>query len=343
MIEFFYHHDRPFQFEAGGQVKELNVAFHASQLEYDGTRKVIWICHALTANSDAQDWWPQMVGPGKLLDTEKYYVICANMLCSPYGSSGPASPKPSEEILGEEPYLFDFPKTTVRDIVRANILVRKHLGINKIDLLIGASIGGFQALEWAVMEPECISRSVFMACSARLSPWMAAWEESQRMALEADGTFRNPPADDPLSGGREGLKAARSIALISYRSAEGYNATQADEPDFLFAQRACSYQRYQGKKLADRFDAYSYYYLSYSVDSANIGRGRGGVEAALRKITMPCVVIGIDSDRLFPIEEPRYIANHLPKAEFYTISSKFGHDGFLLEYPQLTEILSKYL
>lgn len=334
-----YIHDGAFEFEAGGIIEGLKVVYHCSDKEWqkDDVRKVIWICHALTANSDAQDWWPELVGPGRLFDTEKYFVICANMLGSAYGSSGPASINPSTGT----PYYFDFPKVTVRDIVRANDLVRRHLGVERIDLMVGGSIGGFQSVEWAIMNPELFDKAVFIACSARVTPWLTAWEESQRMALEADPTFRECAS---LRGGEMGLRCARSIALISYRSYAGYNATQAEQDeDCMFADRAGSYQRYQGKKLSDRFDAYSYYYLSDSVNSNNVGRGRGGVEAALSKIKAECTVIGIDSDGLFPVEEQKLIAESVPGAKYYEITSKFGHDGFLLENDQLTEIIAPLL
>lgn len=342
-----YIHEGLFRFESGDTIEGLKVAYHTSEVAYcpgnDG-RKVIWICHALTANSDAEDWWTELVGKGRLFDTEKYFVVCANMLGSPYGSSGPSSLHISRhkgQLQEMKPYYTEFPKVTVRDIVQANILVRKHLGIAKIDMIVGGSIGGFQALEWSIMEPDIISKAVFIACNARVTPWMTAYNESQRMALEADPTFRECRS---LKGGEAGLRCARSIALISYRSYEGYNSTQSEQQDdTLFAERAGSYQRYQGKKLSDRFDAYSYYCLTWSVDSHNIGRGRGGVKAALSTIRAECTVIGIDSDCLFPIEEQRFMAENIPGAKFHGITSRFGHDGFLLEYPQLEEIISPLL
>ncbi|MBO8455600.1 MAG: homoserine O-acetyltransferase [Bacteroidetes bacterium] len=339
MTRHEYIHEDSFEFESGGSVSGLRVVYHTSDIPYrpsGDTRKVVWICHALTANSDPSDWWPELVGPGRFFDTDRYFVVCANMPGSAYGSSGPSSLSASGR-----PYFFDFPLITVRDIVRAEILVRRHLGISRIDLLIGGSIGGFQALEWSVMEPDVISKAAYIACGARVTPWLTAWNESQRMALEADPTFRK--AED-IKGGEAGLRAARSIALISYRSYEGYNSTQQEpSEDTLFADRAGSYQRYQGKKLSDRFDAYSYYYLTKSVDSHNLGRGRGGVEKALGSIRCRCAVIGIDSDRLFPVEEQKFIAAHIPGAEYHEITSRFGHDGFLLEYFQLREILEKLI
>lgn len=339
MIRKEYIHKDKFEFEAGGSITGLKVTYHCSEREWkkDDSRKVLWICHALTANSDAQDWWPELVGPGKLLDTEKYFVVCVNMLCSPYGSSGPASIDPESG----KPYYFTFPRITVRDIVRANDLVRLHLGIDHIDLMVGGSIGGFQSLEWSIMKPEVIKRAVYIACGARVTPWLTAFNESMRMALEADPTFRECKS---LKGGEAGLRCARSIGLISYRSYEGYNLTQSEkDEDCLFAERAGSYQRYQGKKLSDRFDAYSYYYLCGSVDSNNVGRGRGGVEKALGTIQTECTVISIDSDRLFPVEEVKFIASCIPDARYHEITSKFGHDGFLLENDQLTEIIRPLL
>ncbi len=339
MIRKEYIHNDIFEFEAGGSITGLKVVYHQSERDWtsDDERKVIWICHSLTANSDAEDWWPELVGPGKLFDTEKYFVVCANMLGSAYGSSGPSSTNPETG----EPYYFDFPKITVRDIVNANDLVRRHLGIGHIDFMVGGSIGGFQSVEWSIMKPEIIKKAAYIACGIRVTPWLTAFNESMRMALETDPTFRSC---ESLKGGEAGLRCARSIALISYRSYEGYNATQSEkDEDCLFADRAGSYQRYQGRKLSDRFDAYSYWYLCNSVDSNNIGRGRGGVIKALEAIRTDCTVIGINSDRLFPVEEQKFIAGHIKGATYHEITSKFGHDGFLLENDQLTEIIKPLL
>jgi len=325
----------PFEFEAGGRLEHLTVVYHISR-EYHRGDKVIVICHALTANSDAEDWWPQMVGPGKLLDTQKYFILCVNMLGSPYGSSGP-----TQLTQDGTPFLFDFPKVTVRDMIRASIMVRKDLGIDNIDLLVGSSIGGFQAFEWAIMEPDVIKNVAFMATGPRISAWISSTMEAQRMALEADSTFRRGTT---LDGGKEGLKAARAQALITYRGYDGYCITQSESDiNTLFAGKAASYERHQGEKFAVRFDAYSYWYLTYAVDSHNVGRGRGGVEKALKEIKANTIVVAIDSDNLFPVKETKSWSKFIPGSKYYEIKSQFAHDGFLLEWEQITKILEPIL
>lgn len=327
-----FTYNEEFEFEAGGSVTGLELVYHCSEGGYHG-QKVIWICHALTANSDPSDWWPQLVGPGKLFDTDKYFVMCGNMLGSCYGSSGPSTINPATG----KTFFFDFPKTTVRDIVKALDIMRQHAGVPQIDLLIGASIGGFQAIEYTVMFPEVISHAVFIATLERVTPWLTAFEESQRMALEADPSFR---ACESLDGGKEALKCARSIALISYRSEDGYNRKQFEtDDDVIFADRAASYQRYQGKKLAERFDAYSYWYLAYGVDSQNVGRGRGGVKAAMAGIKAGVTMISIDSDVIFPAHAMEDMAAMVPGCDYHMITSHYGHDGFLLEAEQITGIM----
>ena len=318
-----------FAFEAGGRLDRVKVVYHTSPVRRG---RVVWICHALTANSDPEDWWPEMVGPGKFFDTERDFIVCVNMLASPYGSSGPASADPTGR-----PYFVDFPAVTVRAMVAAMAAVRRALGIGRVDLLVGSSIGGFQAVEWAVTEPDLFVRAVFIATSPRVSPWLSAGIETQRMALEADPTFR---AASDLSGGTAGLRCARAQALISYRSFEGYGLTQAEpDDDTLFASRAASYERYQGEKLVRRgFDAYSYHYLCNAVDSHNVGRGRGGVAAALGHIRAATVVASIDTDGIFPPSEVEKWASMIPGAVYKRLTSHFGHDGFLLETRQLIEL-----
>ena len=171
----------PFAFEGGGSLDSLTLVYHTSDRPYSPSEKVIWICHALTGNSDPEDWWPQMVGEGCLSDPAKYYVVCVNMLCSPYGSSGPSSINPATG----KPWFLDFPDTTVRDIVRANILVRKHLGIGHIDMMLGPSIGGFQTLEWCIMEPDIIDSAIFLDTGSTVWAGLASQQVSCRRGNRA--------------------------------------------------------------------------------------------------------------------------------------------------------------
>lgn len=335
MIRGSFKYNSEFLFESGEKLAGLEIVYHHTG-DYSPDKKVIWICHALTANSNPEEWWDGLVGPGKLFDTREYYIICPNMIGSCYGSSGPATAGPAGA-----PYMLSFPQVTVRDIVNAHNLLRQKLGIEQIDLVAGGSIGGFQALEWSIMFPDIVKNLLVIACNARVSPWGTAFNESQRMALFADSTFEEQKS---IRGGEAGLRAARSVALISYRSFEGYGITQQEESeDTLFAAKAGSYQQYQGKKLSDRFDAYSYYTLTRSVDSHNCGRGRGGVEEALGRIRANTVVVGIDSDNLFPPEEQKFLHRNIKNSKFELLESKWGHDGFLLEWEQTAEIVKRHI
>lgn len=324
--EKIYHHEGDFVFEAGGLLKGMDLKYYCSDRPYRKGDRVVWLCHALTGNANPEDWWAQMVGPGKPVDPEREFVVCVSMLCSSYGSCGPASLKPGSD----RPYLLDFPKTTVRDMARAFDLVRRYLGIERVDLLIGPSIGGFVAYEWLIMEPELFVEADLVATTFRTPPYMTAFNESQRMALRLDPTFLEAAS---IHGGAEGLKCARAQALISYRTPQGYNLTQPEtDDDVLFADRAASYQRYQGEKIVRRdFDAYSYWYLSYALDSMNVGRGRGGVDAALASIRAKVRLVSITTDQLFPPELGEYAASRIPDATHECITSEFGHDGFLIE------------
>ena len=316
----------PFSLECGDVLPGIKITYHCSEGS-PGNRQVVWICHALTANSNPMEWWPALVGPDKFFDPGRQFLVCANVPGSCYGSTGP-------DAAG-------FPLITIRDMVKAHELLREHLNIHTIDLLIGGSSGGFQALEWSISHPGVVENLCLIACNARVSPWATALNEAQRMALKADPSFGN--AHDP-EGGKRGLAAARAMALLSYRSYEGYGKTQAElSADALLATRACSYQQHQGEKLTSRFCPYSYYSLTLSLDSHNVGRGRGGVETALSGIRARTLCIGIDSDLLFPLSEIKYVANHIPGAVADVISSDFGHDGFLLEHEQITSSLCRFL
>lgn len=332
-----YHYPHPFTTEGGYTFSSLDIAYHTFGTLNADKSNVIWVCHALTANSDVADWWPHTVEAGRFLDPDKYFTVCANFLGSHYGTTGPLSINPQTG----EPWYGDFPKITVRDMVRVHQLLAAHLGIDRVAVLVGSSIGGFQAIEWAVMQPEFAHKAIFIATAPRTKAWVAGFNESQRMAMELDATFGERRAD----AGLEGMSVARSLALLSYRGGVAYNVAQEDvEPDSAsFERRVHSYQRYQGKKLKDRFNAYSYYRLSQAVDSHNVGRERGRVEDVLKGITAKTLVVAITSDILFSPEEHQILVDNIPNVDFHTIDSIFGHDGFLVEYEKLNEIILDFI
>jgi len=330
-----YRYKKPFKLESGKQLPELQIGFNTYGTLNKNKDNVVWICHALTANSDVFDWWKGFVGENDYFNPKEHFIVCANIIGSPYGSTHPLSINP---VTGQ-PFYLAFPQLTVRDLVRSHQLLAEHLGIKNVDILIGGSLGGQQCVEWAIMAPYFIKNLVLIATNAKHSPWGVAFNESQRMAITSDRTFY---ANSP-DGGQKGLKTARSIALLSYRNYKTYSVTQQEEKDSLVdGYKASSYQNYQGNKLVNRFNAYSYWYLSKTMDSHNVGRGRHGVEKALSLIRARTLVIGIKSDVLFPIEEQQYLFQHIPKSVFAELDSFYGHDGFLIETGALTNILTSF-
>lgn len=333
----FYHHKQAFTLENGAVLPELTIAYHTYGTLSAEKDNAVWVCHALTANSDVADWWPHTVEKGKFLDPERHFIVCANILGSHYGTTGPLSVNP----LTNRPWYGTFPEVSVRDMVECHHLLAQHLGIRQVEMLIGSSIGGFQCLEWAVMYPGFAKNLVLIATSARSKPWAIAFNESQRMALENDPTF----GEDSDEAGAAGLATARSIALLSYRGQTAYDQTQ-DDPEAdrkTGGYRACSYQRYQGEKLKRRFNAYSYYRFTQAIDSHNVGRKRASVEKTLAGIGCRCCVIAITSDILFPPSEHDVFREHIPHTEYHLIDSSFGHDGFLIEHEKLNRIILNFL
>lgn len=333
-----YRYQGDFTLESGHVLKGLEIAYHTYGTYRPEEDNAVWVCHALTANSDVADWWPHTVEKGRFLDPERYFTVCANIVGSCYGTTGPASIDPSTG----EPYFDRFPGLTIRDMARAHSLLADHLGLSHIRMLVGSSVGGFQAIEWAIEEPWRFGRLALIATAAKASPWCIAIDETQRMAIMADQTYGEPRLD----AAARGLEAARAIGLLTYRGPDGYNRTQedtataGDEP--VRDHRACSYQRYQGLKLSRRFNAYSYVKILDAFDTHDVGRGRGGVVNALGRLEMPVIVIGITTDIVFTPAEMRQLASRLPKAVYREIDSPFGHDGFLVEYEQLNGFLNSF-
>ena len=332
-----YRYQQPFTTEGGYTFPSLDIAYDTYGTMNANKSNIIWVCHALTANSDVADWWPHTVEEGRFLDPERYFVICANFLGSHYGTTGPLSVNPQTG----EPWYGDFPLVTVRDMVRVHQLLAEHLGIERVKLLIGSSIGGFQCLEWSVMQPDFAEKAAFIATTPRTNAWASGFNESQRMAIECDPTYGERSAEAGLNG----MSVARSIALLSYRGGMAYNISQEDaEPNNVsFERRVLTYQRYQGEKLRRRFNAYSYYRLSQAVDSHNLGRGRGSVEEALSQIKAQSLVVAITSDILFTPADHDVLVENIPNVEFHTIDSVFGHDGFLVEHERLNRIITDFM
>ncbi|MBI3501917.1 MAG: homoserine O-acetyltransferase [Bacteroidetes bacterium] len=335
MLKKFTYNQR-FLLESGEELPSLEIAFHTYGELNKKKNNAIWICHALTANSDCADWWSGLVGEGKIFDTKKYFIVCANIPGSCYGSSGPQSINPK---TGRK-YYSEFPQVTIRDMVNAHILLRKHLGIEKIFIGAGGSMGAYQILEWSVMEPKIFERMILMNTSARESAWGIAIHSAQRLAIEADSTWKKE-ADE---AGAKGLKAARAIGMLTYRNYQTFAAQQTDEDnEMLDSFKASSYINHQGEKLVNRFNAQSYWILTKAMDSHNLARRRGKMESVLKKIKSKTLLLGMSSDILCPNAEQKFLAKHLQNASLKIVDSSYGHDGFLIEWEKLTKIISRWL
>jgi len=332
-----YHNKHTFTLESGVVLPELQIAYHTYGTLNHSKSNVIWICHALTANSDVADWWKGLIGAGKAIDPARHFIVCANILGSCYGSSGPLSINPATG----KPYYSTFPQITVRDMVQAHTLLRQHLGIDEIQLLMGGSMGGYQTLEWALLEPTRIRQLALLSTGASESAWGIAIHTAQRLAIEADSTWR----DHTPHAGANGLKAARAIGMLTYRNYQTFVRTQSDPDnnktdDF----KAASYINYQGDKLVKRFNAQAYWRLTKAMDSHNIARGRLTDQAGtLALIKQPTLIVGITSDVLCPPEEQHFLAKHIPDATYHEIDSSYGHDGFLIEVEKIDALLNEWL
>jgi homoserine O-acetyltransferase len=334
--------DQPFALESGASLPRLEIAYRTwGKLAHPGDNAVI-VCHALTGSADADRWWSALIGAARAIDPRHDFVVCSNVLGGCSGTTGPASAAPDGK-----PWGTGFPRITIRDQVRAQMALADSLGIRSIRLVIGGSMGGLQALEWAVLDADRVQAVASIAASGRHSAWCLAWSEAQRMALRADEKFRNgnyDPADPPAAG----LAAARAIAMIGYRSpgslerrfgrATGHDVfgPLADQPE-RFA--VGGWLRHHGKALVGRFDANAYLALLDAMDSHDLGRGRGSYADALARITQPTLVVSVTSDALYVPSEQQSLARMLPCAELADFDSDHGHDGFLTDADRLEPFL----
>lgn len=340
MTKTFYYKDA-FILESGEILQGFHLGYTALGTLNDKGDNVVWIFHALTANSDPSEWWYGLVGDQCLFDPQQYFIVCVNMPGSCYGSISPLD----INVPGNEPYYHDFPSFTTRDMIRAYRHLKTELGIHRIKVGLGGSMGGQQLLEWAIEEPGLFEHIIPIATNARHSPWGIAFNATQRFCIEGDPTWKEK---NELAG-INGMKVARAVALLSYRNYYTYGTSQQGVHNLSASTpgkeiyKAETYQQHQGDKLARRFNAFSYYFLSKSMDSHDVGRGRKSIETALQQVRAKTLVISIQSDILFPPVEQEFLASYIPSAELAIIDSHYGHDGFLLEFEKITDLIIPFL
>jgi homoserine O-acetyltransferase len=334
MVTRNYQSSVPLHLESGKILEEFSLAYTTyGNLNSDGSN-VIWVIHALTGDSNVADWWSGIVGEKAIYNFSNHFIICANLIASCYGSTNPLSENPKTGLS----YFYDFPLITTRDLAASLEMLREHLKIDSIHTLIGGSLGGQVALEWAHLLGNKLQHVIAVAATAKTSPWVIGFNEAQRMAIASDSTWGQPKDD----AGLKGLEAARAMAMLSYRNPLDINAKQKETADKLDGFLASSYLRYQGSKLTKRFNAFSYWTLTKAMDSHDIGRGRGGVEMALKSIQAQVFAVGVNSDLLFLAEEARFLSLKVPSGSYGEIVSTAGHDAFLIEFTQLTSLIEEF-
>ena len=336
----------PFRPERGGLIPAVRVAYETwGTLAPDASNAVL-VEHALTGDSHivgaagpghpTAGWWDGLAGPGAPLDTDRFFVVCANVLGGCQGTTGPWSFGPDGGRWGSR-----FPEVTVGDQVRVEAALADALGIQRWACVVGGSMGGMRALEWAVAMPDRVATLFFLASGAVASADQIGTQTTQQAAVRSDPAWAGgdyAPGPEPVTG----LGIARRIAHLTYRSASEldarFGATVQDDGRYAVA----SYLDHHADKLASRFEAGSYVLLTEAMNSWDVGRGRGGVEAALRRVTARSVVAGVDSDRLYPLELQQQVADALG-VPLRVISSPYGHDGFLIEVDAVGRLLGDLL
>lgn len=363
-----FHHfatTRPFTLEGGGQLTDVTTAYETWGALNDAASNAVLVCHAWTGDSHAAGpagpghptpgWWEGLIGPGKPIDTDRYFVVCANVLGGCQGTTGPASPDPSDG----RPYALRFPVVTIRDMVRAQALLADSLGIARWQAVVGGSMGGMQVLEWAIMFPQRVGAVVPIATCAEASAQQIAWGSIGRRALLMDPKWNDGDyygaADD--EGPWHGLAVARMIAQVTFRTdnkfSERFGRRLAnknfhdDGLDLLSKFEVEGYLDHHGDRLVRRFDANSYLYIGKAMDLHDVGRGRGGVARAMSRITAPSLTIGISSDILYPAYQQETIHAHItngdPRNRYVEIDSDEGHDGFLIATQQVGGEVAAFL
>lgn len=324
--------------ESGYEFPELEIAYKTWGTPNADRSNAVLVFHALTGHAAADEWLCGFFGKGRLLDPEKHYIVCSNVLGSCYGTTGPSSIHP---VTGKK-YGAGFPPVTIRDMVRVQQRWLDYLGITRICFAIGASMGGMQALEFAIMDSRA-DQLLLIAMGKSHSAWAIGIGEAQRKAIYSDPKWNdgNYSADDPPSGG---LAAARMMGMISYRSAASFEKKFGRKPQ---EGKSCfqveSYLRYQGEKLVKRFDALSYVRLTQAMDSHDVSRGRDGFREVLDTVDIPVLLIGISSDVLYPVSEQKELAGLLKNGHYAELTSENGHDAFLIEFEAIQKLVKEHI
>ena len=325
--------------ESGTVLCNVPLAYRCWGTLNDAADNAIVVGHSLTSSPDVDEWWAEVLGPGRALDTDHYFVVCVNVVGSPYGSFSPLA-RNSES---GRPYGPTFPQTTIRDTVGLQKHLLESLGVRQVAFAVGGSMGGMQALEWAFYG-EYVRGVVPIGVGGRHSAWCIAFSEAQRQAIFADASWKGgwyeahcPPSD--------GLAVARMMAMVSYRSFSSFTkrfgrARMSRAIGMPYA--AESYLQHHGAKLVDRFDANCYVYLTRLMDTHDVARGRGEYEAVLRGIPHPALAIGIRSDVLYPLAEQEELARLMPNARLSVMEHDHGHDTFLIEQEALSRIVQEW-
>ena len=326
--------------ESGEILEDVTICYQSWGEINPAHDNVILVNHALTGWSDVAAWWPSMVGPGLPFDTDKYYVLCPNVIGGCQGSTGPSSLAPDGRRYGSR-----FPALTIRDMVAAEVAFSDILGIKKYCLSVGPSLGGMRSLEWAIQLPDRVGAIATIGSSAVATGDQIGTAAIQIRAIKSDPNFNGGDYYQRNIGPSEGMGIARRIAHLTYRTEAEMDVRfgrelQGDETGRYAVE---SYLDHQAEKLAKRFDANTYIVLTEAMNSHDIGRDRGGVAQALARISIPVSVVSIDTDRLFPPRLQAEIAELVPQSELTIISSPFGHDGFLVEVEAVGEAIRAIL
>ncbi len=354
-----------FALESGAVLTDMTQAYETWGTLDTKASNAVLICHAWTGDAHAAGragsghptpgWWDEVIGPGKYIDTDRWFVVCVNVIGGCQGSTGPASPHPDDG----KPYGSRFPVVTTRDMVRAQAHIMRHLGIDKWASVIGGSMGGMQVLEWAVTFPKHVRSIIPIASCMQASAQQIAWGVIGRRAIRLDPKWRGGDYYDavPGDGPVEGLGVARQVAQVTFRSDNAFTdrfgrnltdrATVGDTFGLWQEFEVERYLQYHGDKLVRRFDANSYLIISKAMDLHDVSRSRGTLQSAMRRATMPSLTIGVSSDILYPSYQQRHTAELLATggatAEFIEIESPHGHDGFLIDFEQVGEPVARFL